>query len=96
VNLSQHGYPLLQLADKSIKLSIEIVKDMPIQIDKYFVPINFMIVDMDEDTQIPLLLGKLFLNVIKMVIDVHKGIIFFKIGEENITFYVNRTIKFFK
>jgi hypothetical protein len=55
---------------------------MPIQIDKYFVPIDFIIVDMENDTQTPLLLGRPFLNTVRAVIDVHEGRISFKIGEK--------------
>jgi hypothetical protein len=53
-----------------------------------------VIVDMEENTQTPLLLGRPFFNTARAVIDVHKGMIFFKIGEEKINFYVNRAIKY--
>jgi hypothetical protein len=56
--------------------------------------IYFVIVDMEEDTQTPLLLGIPFLNTAKAVIDVHEGMISFKIGEEKITFHVNRGLKY--
>jgi hypothetical protein len=67
---------------------------MPIQIGKYFVPIDFVIVDMEEDTQTPLLLGRPFLNTARAIIDVHEGSISFKISEEKITFNVNRSLKY--
>jgi hypothetical protein len=67
---------------------------MPIQIGKYFVPIDFVIVDMEEDTQTPLLLGRPFLNTAKAILDAHEGMIFFKIGKEKITFHVNRAMKY--
>jgi gag-polyprotein putative aspartyl protease len=82
----------LQLADQSVKLPIGVVEDMSIQIGKYFVPIDFVIVDMEEDAQTPLLLGRHFLNTAKAVIDVHEGMISFKIGEEKIIFRVNRAL----
>ncbi|XP_078172833.1 uncharacterized protein LOC144566683 [Carex rostrata] len=47
----------LQLADQSVKLPLGVVEDLPIQIGKFFVPIDFVVVDMDEDTHTPLLLG---------------------------------------
>jgi hypothetical protein len=84
----------LQLADQSVKLPIGIVEDMHIQIGKYFIPIDFMIVDMEDNTQTPLLLGRPFLNTARAVIDVHKEMISFKISEEKITFHVNRTMKY--
>jgi hypothetical protein len=83
----------LQLADQSVKLPIRIVKDMPIQIDKYFIPKDFVIVGMEEDTQTPLLLGRPFLNTARAIF-FHNEMIFFKISEEKITFHVNRVMKY--
>ena len=84
----------LQLADHSIKLPLGIVEDLPIQIGKYFVPIDFVIVDMEEDANTPLLLGRPFLNTARAVIEVHEGTISFTIGEEKITFHVNKFMKY--
>jgi hypothetical protein len=46
------------MADQLVKLPIGVVEDIPIQIGKYFVPIDFVIIDMEEDAQTPLFLGK--------------------------------------
>jgi hypothetical protein len=84
----------LQMVDQSVKLPIGVIDDMPIQIGKYFVPIDFVTVDMEEDAQTSLLLGRPFLNTAKTVIDIHEGMISFKIGDEKITFHVNRSMKY--
>jgi Aspartyl protease len=84
----------LQMADQSVKLPIGVVVDMPIQIGKYFVPIDFVIIDVEEDVQTPLFLDRPFLNTTKAVIDVHEGMISFKIGDEKITFQINRVMKY--
>jgi hypothetical protein len=84
----------LQMADQSVKLPIGVVEDMPVRIGRYFVPIDFVIVEMEEDTHSPLLLGRPFLNTAKAIIDVNGGMITFQIGVENITFHVNRTLKY--
>ncbi|XP_078168500.1 uncharacterized protein LOC144563001 [Carex rostrata] len=84
----------LQLADQSVKLPLGVVEDLPIQIGKFFVPIDFVVVDMDEDTHTPLLLGRPFLNTAKVVIYVHDGIITMNIGEEKLTFDIKRSMRY--
>jgi hypothetical protein len=84
----------LQLADQSVKLPLGVVEDLPIQIGKFFVPIDFVVVDMDEDTHTPLLLGRPFLNTAKAVIYVHDGIITMNIGEEKLTFDIKRSMRY--
>ena len=84
----------LQLTDQSVKHPIGIVEDLPIQIGKYFMPIDFVVVYMEEDTQTPLLLGRPFLNTAKAVIEVHKGKISFQIADETITFRIGRTMQY--
>jgi hypothetical protein len=79
------------LADGSIKLPIGIVEDIPVQIGKFFVPIDFIIVDFDANFQTPLLLGRPFLNTAKAVINVYEGRISFKFGGEKVTFLVNQS-----
>ncbi|XP_078148472.1 uncharacterized protein LOC144543896 [Carex rostrata] len=84
----------LQLADQSVKLPLGVVEDLPIQIGKFFVPIDFVVVNMDEDTHTPLLLGRPFLNTAKAVIYVHDGIITMNIGEEKLTFDIKRSMRY--
>ncbi|XP_078152627.1 uncharacterized protein LOC144547810 [Carex rostrata] len=84
----------LQLADQSVKLPLGVVENLPIQIGKFFVPIDFVVVDMDEDTHTPLLLGRPFLNTAKAVIYVHDGIITMNIGEEKLTFDIKRSMRY--
>ena len=82
------------MADQSVKLPLGVVEDLPIQIGKLFVPIDFVVVDMDEDTHTPLLLGRPFLNTAKDVIYVHNGIITMNIGEEKLTFDIKRSMRY--
>ena len=54
-------------------------------------PIDFVIVEMEEDTQTPLLLDRSFLNTAKAIIDVYEGKISFTIDDDKVIFRVNRT-----
>ncbi|XP_031283995.1 uncharacterized protein LOC116142728 [Pistacia vera] len=47
----------LQLADQSIKYPLGIVEDMFVRVDKFIIPADFVMLDMEEDKEIPLILG---------------------------------------
>jgi hypothetical protein len=42
----------LQMADGSVRLPIEILEGIPIQVEKFFIPIDFVVCDMKEDPYI--------------------------------------------
>ncbi|XP_022863171.1 uncharacterized protein LOC111383320 [Olea europaea var. sylvestris] len=51
----------LQLADRSIKRSKGIIEDVLVKVDKFIFPADFIVLDMEEDSNIPLILGRPFL-----------------------------------
>ena len=65
----------LQLADQSICHLAGIAKDIPLKIWKFFVPIDFVILNMEVDTGIPLILGRPFLSMTTAHIDAGIGVI---------------------
>ena len=52
----------LQLADRSIKHSRGIVEDVLVKVGKIIFPADFMVLDMEEDKEIPLILGPTILG----------------------------------
>jgi len=52
---------IIQLADSSIKPPVGILKDVPIQVGRFIIPCDFIVLDMDENFQAPLILGRPFL-----------------------------------
>ncbi|XP_027342241.1 uncharacterized protein LOC113855018 [Abrus precatorius] len=60
----------IQLADRSIKYPRGIIEDMLVKVDKFIFPVDFVILDMDEDTEVSLILGRSFLATVKAIIDV--------------------------
>jgi len=59
----------LQLADQSIHHPAGIAEDIPVKIRNFFVPVDFVILDMEVDTTIPLILGRPFLSMTNAHID---------------------------
>jgi hypothetical protein len=78
----------LQLADQSIRRTVGIVEDIPVRIRNCFIPVDFMVLEMDVCCQTPLILGRTFLSTVGAMIDVPAGIIKLNISgkEETFTF----------
>jgi hypothetical protein len=53
----------LQLADQSVRHLKGIAKDILLKIWNFFVPVHFVILNMEVDTKIPLILGRPFLSM---------------------------------
>lgn len=52
----------LQLANRSVRRPLGIVEDVLETVEKLVFPMNFVILDIDEDTETPLILGRPFLE----------------------------------
>ncbi|XP_020208750.1 uncharacterized protein LOC109793702 [Cajanus cajan] len=59
----------LQLADRSVKYPHGIVEDLLVKVDKFLVPVDFVVMDMEEDSEIPLILGQPFMKTAKVIIE---------------------------
>ena len=60
---------------------------MPIQIGKFYVPCDFVIMDIVEDHVIPIILGRDFLEIARAVFDVFNEKLTLNILEENVVFH---------
>ena len=60
----------LQLADRSIVYPKGILEDIPIKVGEFYVYCDIVILEMDEDSQIPIILGRPFLATVGAIIDV--------------------------
>ncbi|XP_017982327.1 PREDICTED: uncharacterized protein LOC108663249 [Theobroma cacao] len=63
----------LQLADRSYVYPKGIIEYVLVKVDKFIFPVNFKILDMEEDRKIPIILGKPFLAIARALIDVEKS-----------------------
>ncbi|GJR68133.1 reverse transcriptase domain-containing protein [Tanacetum coccineum] len=83
----------LELADRSIQYPRGIAKNVLIKIDKFVLPIDFVILDMQEDSKIPIILGRPFLATTQAMIDVFNKNITLRVGNEEVIFDVAQSIK---
>ena len=63
----------LQLDDRSLKHPRGIIKDVLVKVGKFIFLAYFIILDMEEDNEIPILLGWPFLATKGALIEVKKG-----------------------
>ena len=61
------------MADRSVKYPRGIIEDVLFKVDKFIFPADFIVLDMDEDADIPIILGRPFLAMGMTLIDVQRG-----------------------
>ncbi|GJU27248.1 DNA-directed DNA polymerase, partial [Tanacetum coccineum] len=83
----------LELADRSIQYPRGIAKNVLIKVDKFVLPIDFVILDMPEDSRVPIILGRPFLATSRAMIDVFNKIITLKVGDDEVIFDMDQSIK---
>lgn len=83
----------LQLVDKSIVCPRGVVKDVLVKEEKFIFPTDFVVLDMEEDEDIPIILGRPFMNTCDTVIEVRQGKLTLRMGEEQVVFKLFDTIK---
>jgi hypothetical protein len=72
----------LQLADQSVRYPTGIAENIPIKIQNFFIPVDFVVLDTQEDMKTPLILGRPFLSTTNAHIDVRAREIKFNINEK--------------
>ena len=59
----------LQLEDHSITKPYGVIKDVLVKICQFTFPVDFVIMDIEEDYDIPLILGRPFMLTAKYIVD---------------------------
>ncbi|XP_073067246.1 uncharacterized protein [Primulina eburnea] len=83
----------MQLADGSVKHPRGVKEDVLVKVGTFTFPTDFVVLDMEEDREIPLILGRPFLATGKAVIEVQEGKLRLRVEKEGITFNVFKALK---
>ena len=76
------------MADKSTAVPIGICEDVPVQVtNNYLILTDFVVLDMPEDDNMSIILGRPFLNTVGAVIDCNKGKVTFNVNYKEHTVY---------
>ncbi|XP_050889634.1 uncharacterized protein LOC127094918 [Lathyrus oleraceus] len=83
----------LQLADHSVKFPIGMLEKVPVRIGQFYIHTDFVIMDIKEDSHIPIILGRPFLAIAGAIIHVKKGRLKFEVGEEKVEFLLAKFLQ---
>ncbi|CAL8167574.1 unnamed protein product [Prunus armeniaca] len=77
---------ILQLADRSVAYPRGIIEDLIIKVDNLYLPADFVVLDMDEDMQTPIILGRPFMATARTLIDVEAGTLTLRVQDQSVVF----------
>ncbi|XP_070043232.1 uncharacterized protein [Nicotiana tomentosiformis] len=80
----------LQMADRTMKRPLGVIKDVLVRVDKFILPADFVILDCEVDYEVPIILVKPFFATGKAFCDVEAGELTFRVGDEQVVFHVCR------
>ena len=83
----------LQLANRSLKHPRGVIEDVLVKVDKFIFPADFIVLDMEEDKEIPIILGRPFLATGRAMIDVQRGELKLRVQEDEVKFNVFEAVR---
>ena len=82
----------IQMVERSMAQPEGILEDVLIKVEKFIFLVDFVVMDIEEDKQVPLVLGKPFLATGAALINVRKGELILKVGDE-VHLNLNQSLK---
>ncbi|KAL7594296.1 hypothetical protein Lser_V15G28541 [Lactuca serriola] len=83
----------IHLANKTITFPRGICEDLLVKVDKFVFPVDFIVLDMEADPQVPIILGRPFLNTASAIIDMRDSKLTLRVGDESVAFGVDQAMK---
>ncbi|XP_070046782.1 uncharacterized protein [Nicotiana tomentosiformis] len=77
------------LADQTTVILEGIVEDVLVRVDTFAFPVDFIVVNIKENKEVPQILGRPFLATGREVLDIHEGELMLRVGEERVVFNNN-------
>nr|GEW32934.1 copia protein [Tanacetum cinerariifolium] len=84
----------LELANRSVAYPVGVAKDVFVKVEKFYFLADFVVVDYDVDPQVPLILGRPFLRMVRSLINVYGEELTLRVNDEGITFKVGHTSRY--
>ncbi|GJW09659.1 reverse transcriptase domain-containing protein [Tanacetum coccineum] len=83
----------VRLADRSFQYLVGIAENMLVKVGKFTFPVDFVILKMEEDSKVPLILGRPFLHTADAVIRVKQKQLNLGVGTERMIFNIDSAMK---
>ena len=75
------------MANRSLTYPRGFIEDVLVKVDKFIFPVDFVVLDMKEDREILLILGRPFLATGRALIDVHSGNLTLKVNDGEVSYH---------
>ena len=69
------------------------IEDVLVKVDKFNLPADFIVLDLEADRKVSIILGRQFLATGRTLIDVQKGELIMRVNDEQVTFNVLREMR---
>ena len=69
------------------------IEDVLVKVDKFIFPADLIVLDMEEDKEIPIILGRPFLATNRAMIDVQKGELKLRVQDDEVRFSVFNAVR---
>ena len=81
------------MADRSIAKPWGVIEDVLVKVDKFIYPVDFVVLDMGDDNEVPLILGRPFLATGRALIDVEAGCLTLRVDNDQVHFHKSHSAK---
>ena len=81
------------MEDRTLEKLEGVIEDVLVKVGKFIFLVDFIILDMEEDSQVPLLLGRPFIATGVALIDMQKRVLTLRVGEEATDFNLPQILK---
>ncbi|XP_019225549.1 PREDICTED: uncharacterized protein LOC109207121 [Nicotiana attenuata] len=72
----------LQMANRTMKRPLGVMEDVLVRVDKFILPVDFVILDCEVDYEVTIIIGRPFLATGNNLCDVEAGELTFQVGDE--------------
>jgi len=73
---------------------VGVLEDVPIKLGDLYVLVDFVILEIEEDTRTPIILGRPFLAITRCRIDVKNDKLSLNVGDDHVEFNLFKAFKF--
>ncbi|XP_075098823.1 uncharacterized protein LOC142175740 [Nicotiana tabacum] len=71
-----------------------IIEDILVRVDKFLFPVDFIVVDMEVNKEVPLILGRPFLCTGRAIRDIYERQLMLRVGNKKVVFQMKRMMKY--
>ena len=85
-----------QMADRSIAYPWGVIEDMFIKVDKFIYPVDFVVLDMGDENEVLLILGRPFLVTGRALVDIEAGCLMLTVDNKKVNFHTFNSTRLYE